>query len=97
MSDHAFSIVPEPDVIATDLKEEVLLLDPRNGEMFVLNCTARSVWLSLPCASLARPAAALCAEFDVSESQARRDAARLLRELRSANLVSIQRQSTEVE
>ena len=89
MSEKTVSFVPAPDVIATDLRHEMLLLDPRTGEMYVLNESGRCVWLSLPFTSIGGPTAALCAEFDVPQALAKRHAARLVRELRAARLVEV--------
>jgi hypothetical protein len=74
------------DVIATDLGIELILLDPRNGEMFGLNTTGRRIWLDLP-RSEAELADRLCLEFAVSPERARVDVKSLFVELTKAGLV----------
>lgn len=75
------------DVIATDLGNELILLDPRNGEMFGLNACGRRVWQELPGRSAAELTSLVCAEFDVGEDQARADVEALLGALVEAQLV----------
>ncbi len=76
-----------PDVIATDLGDELILLDPRNGEMFSLNPCGRRVWFALPARSAVQVANALCSEFDVTVHRARLDAETFLDALTRAGLV----------
>ena len=75
------------DVIVTDLARELVLLDPRNGEMFALNTTARRIWLSLP-ADVPRLAALIVVEFNVSVDHAYDDAAALLGQMEQAGLIT---------
>lgn len=75
------------DVIATDLGDELILLDPRNGEMFGLNACGRRVWQELPGRSVDQLAAVLSAEFDVGVAQAHDDVETLLAALLRAQLV----------
>jgi hypothetical protein len=76
-----------PEVITTDLGEELILLDPRSGEMFSLNQCGRRIWFALPARSVVQVANALCSEFDVTLERARVDAEMLLDTLTSAGLV----------
>jgi Coenzyme PQQ synthesis protein D (PqqD) len=76
-----------PDVIATDLGDELILLDPRNGEMFSLNPCGRRIWFALPAHSVVQVANALCSDYEVSIERARSDAERLLDALTRAGLV----------
>jgi len=75
-----------PDVIATDLEDELILLDPRRGEMFGLNESGRRVWLGLE-QSLDDVAAAIAAEFGIELARARADVASLVAALAEAGLV----------
>jgi len=75
-----------PDVIATDLGDELILLDPRRGEMFGLNESGRRVWLDLE-ESLDDVAAAIAAEFGIEPARARADVETLLAALTDAGLV----------
>lgn len=79
--------VPSADVIATDLGDELILLDPRNGEMFGLNACGRRIWLELPGRTAAHVVDAVCAEFDVTPERARCDVEALLDALTRAGLV----------
>src|SRR5262252_334953 len=75
-----------PDVIATDLGDELILLDPRRGEMFGLNESGRRVWLGLE-QSLDDVASAIAAEFGIEPARARADVETLLAALTDAGLV----------
>lgn len=75
------------DVIATDLGDELILLDPRNGEMFGLNACGRRVWQALSGRSVPELVTLMCAEFDVAPDQARVDVETLLEALVQARLV----------
>jgi len=76
-----------PDIITTDLGDELMLLDPRNGEMFSLNPCGRRIWFALPARSVVQVANALCSEYDVNLERARSDAETLLDTLTRAGLV----------
>ncbi len=75
------------DVITTDLGDELILLDPRNGEMFSLNACGRRLWFALPSGSVVQVANALCSEYAVTLERARVDAEALLTALTDAGLV----------
>ena len=75
-----------PDVIATDLGDELILLDPRRGEMVGRNESGRRVWLELE-QSLDSVAAAIAAEFGIEPARARADVESLLSALAEAGLV----------
>jgi hypothetical protein len=78
---------PAPYVIATDLGNELVLLDPRNGEMFGLNACGRRVWLALSDASAEQLVERLCTEFDVGRERAAADVRSLLQALEQHGLV----------
>lgn len=75
-----------PDVIATDLGDELILLDPARGEMFGLNESGRRVWLDLE-HSPDSVAAAIAEEFGIEPARARADVELLLAALTEAGLV----------
>ena len=77
------------DVIATDLDQELILLDPRNCEMFSLNAAARCVWFALPARSVEEIAGALQEQFDVTPEIARHDAQLFLTQLTEAALIEV--------
>ena len=83
----AVAFAPSPEVIATDLGDELLLLDPRSGEMFSLNPSGRRVWFALPARSIIHVANALYSEYEVTPERARSDAEALLDALTRAGLV----------
>ena len=76
------------DVIATDLDDEVVLLNPTTRAVFTLNLTGRVVWHRLAsAASLDELVAVLVSEFAVDEVTAARDLRVLLDDLAAAGLV----------
>lgn len=76
-----------PDVIETDLGNELVLLDPGSKQMFSLNATGRALWLAMPLGTLDDAARVLSDAFEVDESVARGDANALLSDLVASNLV----------
>jgi hypothetical protein len=78
---------PVDEVIVTDLGNELILLDPRNGEMFSLNSTGRCVWFALPADSVMDVATRVAAEFDVKPEAACGDVALLMVALKRAGLI----------
>ena len=81
------SYYASPDVIVTDLDREIILLDPRNGEMFALNATGRCIWLSLPARSLEQISRAVTTTFADSPPFACADAEAFMMELTRNGLV----------
>ncbi|GGJ75774.1 PqqD family protein [Deinococcus aquiradiocola] len=75
-----------PSIVATDLEDELVLLDPATQQIFSLNASGRAVWLALP-ASETQLSQRLTEAFDVTAEQAREDVSGLLRRLTSAGLV----------
>ena len=76
-----------PGVIETDLKHEVVLLDPATQQMFRLNETGRVVWQMLPADGEESLIDEVVTRFEVSREDAERDVRRLLSELVKAQLV----------
>ncbi|HEX9580459.1 MAG TPA: PqqD family protein [Gemmatimonadales bacterium] len=79
--------VAHPRIIATDLQQELVLLDPRTQQMFRLNQTGRLVWLGLAETDLAGLAGRLSEAFDVSAEQAGRDVRDLLTTMLQSGLI----------
>lgn len=75
-----------PQIIATDLKRELILLDPHTQEMFRLNEAGRRIWRTLPAGEETLVAALLDA-YDVCRESAAADVRRLLRALGEAGLI----------
>jgi len=79
-----------PDVIATDLANELILLDPATGEMFSLNTTGRAIWQALDGrTTVADVSAAIGRAFDVSPERVDADVRQLLASLLEAGLVEV--------
>jgi hypothetical protein len=81
------SVHKSPEIIETDLGNELILLDPRNGEMYSLNEVGRRVWVELPSQPVRRIAELIALDFDVLPEHAEADIALLLEALESAQLV----------
>ena len=77
---------PNPDVLVTDLGDELVVLHAATGEMFSLNASGRAVWHSLP-APLERIEAALIAQ-GAPHADAQADAQALLAQMQAQGLVS---------
>lgn len=75
-----------PDVLATDLGDELVLLHPARGEMFSVNGPGRAAWLALP-GDVAHLTDAVTAAYDVQADRAARDLRELLAELEGRGLV----------
>ncbi len=79
----------KPNVIETDLGDELVLLDPKTQGMFSLNNTGRIVWQGLKnTETLETIALSLEKTFTVSFEQASLDAQVLIDELEKAGLIS---------
>ena len=77
-----------PDVIATDLADELILLDPGTGEMFSLNATGRAIWQALDGrTAVADVSAAIERVFDAGHERVDADVRELLAALLEAGLV----------
>jgi hypothetical protein len=73
-------------VIATDLGDELVVLDPARGEMFSLNETGRCIWQAIERGD-EEPVAALVAAFAVDVEEARADVEALTSALVAAGLL----------
>lgn len=77
---------PAPGIVATDLGDELILLDPARGEMFSLNATGRCIWGALG-GGLDAAVRALVDAFDITAEQAAADARALVEDLVAAGLL----------
>jgi PqqD family protein of HPr-rel-A system len=75
-----------PDVMATVLDDEIVLLDARTGEMFTLNETGAIVWETVEL-GLDAICERVCAEFDIDAESARTDVDELVTELLQRGLI----------
>lgn len=76
-----------PRVIATDLGNELILLDPETEQMYSLNETGRAIWHALPLSDPDDAVRALTGAFDVTPDAAAVDVRLLLSALVDAGLV----------
>lgn len=76
-----------PDIIETDLADELILLDPSSQEMFSLNETGRLVWRSLPDQGIEGVTDQLIDLFEVSPEQAEADVLDVVEKLADARLI----------
>ena len=80
---------PRPDVVVTDLGDQLVLLDPRNQEMYALDAVGRFVWGALPGATLFAAATALAERYAIDADTAAGDVRDLVRELADAGVVHL--------
>lgn len=76
-----------PDLMVTDLGDELMLVNALNGEVFRMNASARLLWRRLP-AEASELADCLVSTFEVSQERAAEDCAVLLRRWSEQGLVS---------
>ncbi len=79
--------VAQPELIETDLEDELVLMEPASGKMFGLNVTGRFVWRALPDETLEQIANRLAEHFGISYEEAVQDTSELLDALCNAGLV----------
>lgn len=80
--------MPNTDVIATDLDDELVILNPATRALFTLNDTGRIVWRGIVEAMpIDAIVSAVVSEFAVEPEPARTDITRLIDELIAADLV----------
>ena len=80
---------PRDDVTVTDLGDKVVLLDPRNQEMYALAEEGRFIWAALPGSTLGEVATALAERYRLDPTAAMHDVDDLVRELGDAGLLSV--------
>lgn len=76
----------DPDVLVTDLGDELILMHAGRGLMYGLNATGRAAWLALP-ATTEAVGTALSKAFAVAPDQAQDDARTLLADLAAQGMV----------
>ncbi len=80
---------PRNDLTVTDLGDKVVLLDPRNQEMYALAEEGRFIWAALPGSTFGEVATALAERYRLDPSVAKRDVHDLVRELGAAGLLRV--------
>ena len=78
-----------PDVLVTDLNDELALLDPRTSQMYTLNAVGLAIWKALSAGGAREEQLVhvVTQEFDVAASQAQTDLGTLLNDLLGEGLV----------
>ncbi|MGY2892992.1 PqqD family protein [Deinococcus sp. UYEF24] len=84
MPDHPYT--PHPEVLVTDLNDELVLLHSATSQMYSLNTVARSVWQWLP-ATRAELLSRLLEHYEVTPEQAAHDLDALLVDLQRLDMV----------
>ncbi|HET7188075.1 MAG TPA: PqqD family protein [Gemmatimonadaceae bacterium] len=79
-------VQPAAGILATDLGDEMVLLDPDTGMMFGLNGTGRLMWTHLERCTVGELATRLAESFDVEPTRAAADVDALLGELLARGL-----------
>ena len=77
-----------PDVIATALEAETVLLDPSTRAMFTLNGAGSIVWREIE-HGLDHLVSMITARYSVSAEQARSDAEQVVKDLADAGLLQL--------
>ena len=84
------SVRPTPDVLVSQVGDELVLLDLTSEQYFGLDTVGRAIWERLTTApSIADALAALLDEFEVDRERLLHDMGRLLGDLVSRNLVEL--------
>jgi hypothetical protein len=79
---------PNPEILVTDLEDELVLLNPRTQAMFTLNGTGRVVWQHLGKLPAEEIAAKIVEQFEIDLSTAQQDTDNLLETLAAAGLLT---------
>lgn len=75
-----------PDVLVTDLGDELILMHPASSEMFSLNATGKILWQNLP-ADLETLSAVMESTYGITSTQAQTDAKAMLKNLAARDLL----------
>jgi len=78
------------DVTFTDLGDHLVLLDPRNQEMYTLDAVGRFIVQELPSGTLEAVADALATRYRIDSATARTDLADLVRQLDDAGILQVE-------
>lgn len=76
----------DPDVVVTDLDDELVLLDPATQGMYTLNRVGREVWMNLDGRSATEVAEMVAERYGLEATRARQDVGAVVRELLDAGL-----------
>lgn len=85
MLEHTFTA--HPDLIETDLEQELLLLNPNDQQIFSLNETGLMIWRAIQNNTLERVPDQLVEHYEVTLEEARADVLALVTQLYNKGLV----------
>lgn len=85
MLEHAFT--PHPDLIETDLEQELLLLNPNDQQIFSLNETGLMIWRAIQNNTLEHVADQLVEHYEVTLEEAKADVLALVTQLYNKGLI----------
>ena len=78
---------PNPEIIVTELDDELVLLNPRTQAMFTLNGTGKLIWQHLGKNSAEEIAVKITETFEIDLSTAQKDTFDLLESLEKSGLL----------
>jgi hypothetical protein len=78
---------PNPEVIVTELDDELVLLNPRTQAMFTLNGTGKIIWQNLGQHNADEIAVKITEAFEIDLETAEKDVTALLETLQTAGLL----------
>jgi len=90
--------VPAANVRGRNLENEAVLVLPDRGQVKVLNQVGASIWTLADGARTVRDiAAAICAEYDVSQAEAEADVLAFVAELEAKGIVTLSSYPARIE
>ncbi len=78
---------PNPEIIVTELDDELVLLNPRTQAMFTLNGTGKMIWQNLGQHNAEEIAIKITGAFEIDSETAQKDVMALLETLEASGLI----------
>jgi hypothetical protein len=78
---------PNPEIIVTELDDELVLLNPRTQAMFTLNGTGKVIWQHLGKNTAEEIAVKITETFEIDVTTAQNDTSALLESLEKSGLL----------
>jgi Coenzyme PQQ synthesis protein D (PqqD) len=82
-----YTFIPHPDLIETDLEQELLLLNPNDQQIFSLNETGMLIWRAIQNNTLSHVPSQLVEYYEVSLEEAQHDVLFLVIQLQDKGLI----------
>jgi hypothetical protein len=82
-----YTFVPHPDLIETDLEQELLLLNPNDQQIFSLNETGMLIWRAIQNNTLNHVPKELVEYYEVTLEEAQSDVLFLVMQLQDKGLI----------